>query len=66
MDRVVPTARFTMTNYLAEDGEMMVCEYWENLTGEGEVPMVMKVGMLGMAQQSLVAESFGFDEEDDE
>lgn len=66
MPDFTPIARFEIEYGLDEYGEMVISEAWVNLFGDGGVPMIVKAGMLQMAQQSLVAESFGLDKEDDE
>lgn len=54
----VGICRFTTTYGLDADGQPHLTEQWDNLSDPGErVPMILRAGLLTMAQQSLTADA---------
>lgn len=62
MDIAIPVATYTLTYGLDEDGQPAIKEEWES-HGDEEVPMLTKTGLLAMAQQTLMMDTLGVDDE---
>lgn len=62
MDIAIPVATYTLTYGLDKDGHLTIEEEWAS-HGDEEVPMLTKTGLLAMAQQTLMMDILGVDDE---
>lgn len=61
---IAPIATVTITYGIDSDGDLAHHETWKNGEGDSPVPMIIRAGMLTMAQQSLTFDCLPSDEDD--